>query len=109
MGLMFTRLFSLLFGNIEARILVHGLDNAGKTTILYRLQMGEVVSTNPIWFYFFIPTFLLALCGDLCTPSVQILVCDFGINSSINVKALLIFDCFHDCVWIKNMLPLFGQ
>ncbi|WMV36497.1 hypothetical protein MTR67_029882 [Solanum verrucosum] len=47
MGLVFSRLFSSLFGNKEARILVLGLDNAGKTTILYRLQMGEVVSTIP--------------------------------------------------------------
>ncbi|GAB4853602.1 Arf GTPase arf1, variant 2 [Ancistrocladus abbreviatus] len=47
MGILFTRLFSSLFGNKEARILVLGLDNAGKTTILYRLQMGEVVSTIP--------------------------------------------------------------
>ncbi|KAL9267685.1 ADP-ribosylation factor 3-like protein [Drosera capensis] len=47
MGLAFSRLFSSLFGNKEARILVLGLDNAGKTTILYRLQMGEVVSTIP--------------------------------------------------------------
>ncbi|KRH02913.1 hypothetical protein GLYMA_17G066400v4 [Glycine max] len=47
MGIVFTKLFSSLFGNKEARILVLGLDNAGKTTILYRLQMGEVVSTIP--------------------------------------------------------------
>ncbi|KAM7267798.1 hypothetical protein ACFE04_009964 [Oxalis oulophora] len=47
MGILFTKLFSSLFGNKEARILVLGLDNAGKTTILYRLQMGEVVSTIP--------------------------------------------------------------
>ncbi|WZY89681.1 hypothetical protein YC2023_046416 [Brassica napus] len=47
MGILFTRMFSSVFGNKEARILVLGLDNAGKTTILYRLQMGEVVSTIP--------------------------------------------------------------
>ncbi|KAJ0030046.1 hypothetical protein Pint_12572 [Pistacia integerrima] len=47
MGILFTQMFSSLFGSREARILVLGLDNAGKTTILYRLQMGEVVSKIP--------------------------------------------------------------
>ncbi|EFN58139.1 hypothetical protein CHLNCDRAFT_20429 [Chlorella variabilis] len=45
-GLWFSRLLSL-FGDKEARILVLGLDNAGKTTILYRLHVGEVVQTIP--------------------------------------------------------------
>lgn len=39
--------FRGLFGHREMRILILGLDGAGKTTILYRLQMGEVVSTIP--------------------------------------------------------------
>lgn len=47
MGILFSRMLSSVFGNREARILVLGLDNAGKTTILYRFQMGEVVSTIP--------------------------------------------------------------
>jgi ADP-ribosylation factor-like protein 1 len=35
------------FGTKEVRILILGLDNAGKTTILYRLQLDEVVETIP--------------------------------------------------------------
>lgn len=38
---------SNLFGEREVRILILGLDNAGKTTILYKLQVGEVVKTTP--------------------------------------------------------------
>ncbi|CAF0771209.1 unnamed protein product [Didymodactylos carnosus] len=40
-------LFSNLFGSKERRILILGLDGAGKTTILYRLQVSEVVTTIP--------------------------------------------------------------
>jgi len=48
MGNLFTTLLSRMFGwNKDVRILILGLDGAGKTTILYRLQCGEVVSTLP--------------------------------------------------------------
>ena len=47
MGLFFSSLFSKLFGTREYRILILGLDNAGKTTILYRLQVAEPVTTVP--------------------------------------------------------------
>lgn len=47
MGNWFTSIFSSLFGQKERRILILGLDGAGKTTILYRLQVGEVVTTIP--------------------------------------------------------------
>jgi ADP-ribosylation factor-like protein 1 len=41
-------LFSrLLWSSKEIRILILGLDNAGKTTLLYRLKIGEVVTTIP--------------------------------------------------------------
>ncbi len=43
----FSSLFSRLFGRKEVRILILGLDNAGKTTILYRLQVDEPVATVP--------------------------------------------------------------
>lgn len=39
--------FRGLLGSREMRILILGLDGAGKTTILYRLQVGEVVTTIP--------------------------------------------------------------
>ncbi|XP_077978231.1 ADP-ribosylation factor 1-like 2 [Glandiceps talaboti] len=36
-----------LFGKKEIRILMVGLDAAGKTTILYKLELGEIVTTIP--------------------------------------------------------------
>ena len=36
-----------LFSSREARILMLGLDAAGKSTILFNLKLGEVVMTNP--------------------------------------------------------------
>ena len=49
MGIMMSKIFESLFGSKEIRILILGLDNAGKTTILYRLQneSDEAVQTIP--------------------------------------------------------------
>ncbi|XP_022800474.1 ADP-ribosylation factor 1-like [Stylophora pistillata] len=47
MGSVFGKLFSGLFGKKEMRILMVGLDAAGKTTILYKLKLGEIVTTIP--------------------------------------------------------------
>src|SRR3954447_6081247 len=47
MGGAFAKLFAGLFGKKEMRILMVGLDAAGKTTILYKLKLGEVVTTIP--------------------------------------------------------------
>ena len=47
MGILFSKAFSALFGSKEVRILILGLDNAGKTTILYRLQAAEIETTIP--------------------------------------------------------------
>lgn len=47
MGLTISSLFQRLFGNKQVRILMVGLDAAGKTTILYKLKLGEIVTTIP--------------------------------------------------------------
>ena len=48
MGNLFSGMFNRLWGvNKEIRILILGLDGAGKTTILYKLQLGEVIKTKP--------------------------------------------------------------
>jgi len=46
MGFLFSKLWAL-FGNEEHKIIIVGLDNAGKTTILYQFLMNEVVHTSP--------------------------------------------------------------
>ncbi|KAJ0039467.1 hypothetical protein Pint_27984 [Pistacia integerrima] len=47
MGMAITRLVKSLFARKEMRILMVGLDAAGKTTILYKLKLGEIVTTIP--------------------------------------------------------------
>mmetsp|Transcript_1744 Transcript_1744/g.1191 ORF Transcript_1744/g.1191 Transcript_1744/m.1191 type:complete len:128 (-) Transcript_1744:292-675(-) len=47
MGNLFNKVWDRLAGTKEMRILMLGLDAAGKTTILYKLNMGEVVHTIP--------------------------------------------------------------
>lgn len=47
MGNIFGNLLKSLIGKKEMRILMVGLDAAGKTTILYKLKLGEIVTTIP--------------------------------------------------------------
>ena len=47
MGNYLQRGFQKLFGGPDVRILMVGLDNAGKTTILYKFRLNETVSTVP--------------------------------------------------------------
>jgi small GTP-binding protein len=47
MGLFFSGIYKKWFGNRETRCLMLGLDAAGKTTVLYKLKLGEHVTTIP--------------------------------------------------------------
>ena len=47
MGLLISKVWSGLFGNKDYKIVIIGLNNAGKSTILYALHLGEVVVTQP--------------------------------------------------------------
>lgn len=50
MGAIWSRIqeaLGLVSPNREIRVLILGLDNAGKTSILYRLHLGNVVTTVP--------------------------------------------------------------
>ncbi|GMH33177.1 hypothetical protein BSKO_01011 [Bryopsis sp. KO-2023] len=47
MGGVFSSLWSYWFPNEEYRLVMVGLDNAGKTTTLYKLLLGETVVSQP--------------------------------------------------------------
>ena len=47
MGNLLARLWQAAFGAAEFKIVFVGLNNAGKTTIVYRLSLGQVVATTP--------------------------------------------------------------
>ena len=47
MGMLFSKVWARMLGSQEMKILMVGLDAAGKTTILYRLKLAEVVTTIP--------------------------------------------------------------
>ncbi|CAG8456011.1 3869_t:CDS:2 [Paraglomus occultum] len=47
MGLVIGKLWRRLMSREEVKIILVGLDNAGKTTVLYKLLLNEVVVTTP--------------------------------------------------------------
>ena len=47
MGQLISNLVRKLFGTLEGRIVMLGLDASGKTTVLYKLKLGETVCTIP--------------------------------------------------------------
>ena len=85
MGVIFGKLFEGLFGKKQIRILMVGLDAAGKTTILYKLKLGETVQT--------IPTIGKGFCFQIM--SLQKLVFLMSKLSYINLSR------FSDCLFFQ--------
>ena len=87
MGALVSRFWFMLFPAKEYKIVVVGLDNAGKTTTFYKLHLGDVVNTSPTigsnveevvyknirfevgeCFFFFPPFFPICFAADGCFP-----------------------------------------
>ena len=82
-----------LFGKKEMRILMVGLDAAGKTTILYKLKLGEIVTT--------IPTIGEKSCiGDY----IKYMNMDFFESSLISNVHLIRFSCFLTSYYANNCI-----
>lgn len=48
MGFIFSKIFSFFAkSNKSFKLIIVGIQNAGKTTILYRMSLGELIKTNP--------------------------------------------------------------
>ncbi|KAG4305892.1 hypothetical protein PORY_000802 [Pneumocystis oryctolagi] len=47
MGILFSKLWEKLFMSQEKKIVIVGLDNAGKSTILYQLLLGQAIQIQP--------------------------------------------------------------
>jgi ADP-ribosylation factor-like protein 5B len=49
MGYYMSKLWSIVpaYGQQEVKIIITGLNNAGKTTLLYKLALGEIIVTEP--------------------------------------------------------------
>ncbi|KAI9010075.1 ADP-ribosylation factor 2 [Hyaloraphidium curvatum] len=77
MGILFSKLFALIWAAEEVKILILGLDNSGKSTILYRLSMGATVATTPT---------LGANVEELSYRNLKIIMWDLGGQASLRAS-----------------------
>ena len=94
MGILFSRTMEKLFGNIQSRISMVGLDAAGKTTILYKLKLGENVCT--------IPTIGFNV-EEIVFQNLNMTVWDIGGQKTIRLVTQLLL-IFLRCFKTKNII-----
>ncbi|CAL5371029.1 unnamed protein product [Camellia sinensis] len=80
MGMAISRLLKMLFAKKEMRILMVGLDAAGKTTILYKLKLGEIVTT--------IPTIGIQCGSERDGQPAKVVRLDIGVTLCFNVETV---------------------
>ena len=94
MGATFTKIWQWLFVfKVEGRVLMLGLDGSGKTTILYKLKLGEVISTIPT-IGFNVETMQLA--------KVNLTVWDVGGQEKIRVLWKHYFNGTHGIIYVVD-------
>jgi len=116
MALAFRKLFSRLFAKKEMRILMVGLDAAGKTTILYKLKLGEIVTTiptigeqPPTRLAFAFPTYV----GGSCSIPTLVDMFDSVVKEcSVNISLFTMDRCVNDrsvgCTIYPDLSALIG-
>ena len=105
MGLSFTKLFSRLFAKKEMRILMVGLDAAGKTTILYKLKLGEIVTTIPT---IGMISLLTAICSVVSYWRILLLMSFFQVGQIKLISVLHRVQC-GDCGIQEHQLHCLGR
>ncbi|XGW14694.1 hypothetical protein V3C99_000736 [Haemonchus contortus] len=74
MGLILAKLWRLWWSGKEHKIIIVGLDNAGKTTILYNWVTGDVVDTKPT---------IGSNVEEVCYRNLRLIMWDIGGQESL--------------------------
>ena len=92
MGGFFAKAMDLINGKQEKRILMVGLDAAGKTTILYKLKLGDVITS--------IPTIGFNV-ETVEYKNIEFTVWDIGGQFRVHSNSI----CHHIIVYLHNFSP----
>ena len=93
MGFIFSKLLSRLRGTREYKIVLVGLANAGKTTMLYKLHLGQVVTTHPT---------IGSNVEELRHGNVRLQVWDLGGQESLRSSWATYFTSSHGVIYVVD-------